>query len=441
MSQVPLRKNWGAWLRPLLMSAIAVVIVGCGGRGSTHVQKTPAGRELALARLQVSTPEAPMPLTQAGHPADWWFVFKFNAKAFPACPAGAGEPVCSFGGSPRVSHVGLQFAFASSDDSHLTKGAACVGQTAHDPVGATFQEIFQGNYYYVLWNDDFVGDPHIDGCNDEKGCEKPWGHSKGLLAWNKDGNGIVMQVSTPSWPGSGSQLEPRSSGNTLGCVTNDNNVEFSQHFFALRLSKDDVIKVLKALGNASVPTDPSNSRLVHNGGPADVQALVDSLGTKADKTVATVEMLSSGVELISKPAKLHVPPWAMVSALLSSAPLKVATWWMKPAIADTTKLTHIDCWADQLPSPGPVINAVTGHWKGTIFSLKGGPGGDDHNHAKIGITTANGSDYVIFGDLNQQGALSGSCDSAQNARGGMFFVMHDETLRQELAILMSDRTP
>jgi len=28
---------------------------------------------------------APAPLLSKGHPVDWWFVFKFNAKSFPGC--------------------------------------------------------------------------------------------------------------------------------------------------------------------------------------------------------------------------------------------------------------------------------------------------------------------------------------------------------------------
>ena len=42
----------------------------------------------------------------------------------------------------------------------------------------------------------------------------------------------------------------------------------SQHFFALKLNKSDVVTVLKGLANASVVTDPSNAEIVNNGGPA-----------------------------------------------------------------------------------------------------------------------------------------------------------------------------
>src|SRR5271167_5276619 len=102
----------------------------------------------------------------------------------------------------------------------------------------------------------------ISGCSES--CGAPWGHSKGMLAWNDAGDGLVMQVSTPSWPAAGSATFPRKTdGNTLGCVK-DNDVQVSQHFFALRLTKDDLVKVLMALNNASIVTDPKNPQLVNN---------------------------------------------------------------------------------------------------------------------------------------------------------------------------------
>jgi hypothetical protein len=122
----------------------------------------------------------------------------------------------------------------------------------------------------VLWNDQFYGNPL-------QTQSAPWGHSKGMLAWNDDGDGMVLQASTPSWPASGSSTEPRKTdGNTLGFVA-DNDVLVSQ-FFALKLNKADVLIVLKALANASAVTDPTKLQIVNNGGPADIQALVDGLG-------------------------------------------------------------------------------------------------------------------------------------------------------------------
>lgn len=81
-----------------------------------------------------------------------------------------------------------------------------------------------------------------------------------------------MQVSTPSWPAAGSREHARTDGNTLGCV-HDDNLIFSQHFFALRLDHADLLVVLTALANASVVTDSANPQIVHSGGPDDVRSL------------------------------------------------------------------------------------------------------------------------------------------------------------------------
>src|SRR5260370_5340546 len=121
-----------------------------------------------------------------------------------------------------------------------------------------------------------------------------------MLSWNSAGEGKVLQVCTPSWPASGNAKSPRKTdGNTLGCVLDDD-VLVSQHFFALKLTKDDLVKVLSALQNASVVTDPKNPQIVKNGGPAGVQKLVSALGVKSQAPSALTETLSSGGELLSK---------------------------------------------------------------------------------------------------------------------------------------------
>jgi hypothetical protein len=100
-----------------------------------------------------------------------------------------------------------------------------------------------------------------------------------------------MQVTTPDWPGAASKQHPRSDeGNTLGCTAKDNDVLVSQHFFALKLTKDDVVKILTALQNASVVTDPHNPQIVKNGGPTDITVLVARLGVKSTSTAFTHEI-------------------------------------------------------------------------------------------------------------------------------------------------------
>ncbi|MEI9990562.1 MAG: deoxyribonuclease II family protein [Rhizomicrobium sp.] len=382
---------------------------------------------------------APSPLLKAGEPVDWLFMFKLNSAAFPGC-GGDAERVCLFGGTVQdYAHFGQQFVYASSADHTLQKGTGCAGDSVNDPLGATFDEIYNGSYHYVVWNDQFYDDPEIPGCT--KSCGSPWGHSKGMLAWNDDGDGLVLQVTTPSWPAAGSAAHPRrNDGNTLGCVTDDN-VLVSQHFFALKLTHDDVVKVLQALANASVVTHVSEAQIVNSGGPSDITALVATLGKKSKATTVIKATLSSGVVLISKPSNMNVPPWQLVSAELGSVALRTATWWANPQIYSTTASTRIVCWSSTLPKPGAVAIATSGSWDGTKFILTGGASGD-HNHAKIGVSTSGDAHYAIFGDMNQQGTVSdpAKCKSSQNGRGGLFYVIDDETLSASVASLIAGST-
>ncbi len=408
--------------------------------------------QLAIVSILLATPSvypqhktsagnssiAPAPLLAKGHPVDWWFVFKFNAQSFPGCD-GEATRTCLFGGEVQnYKGFSQQFVYASSENRSLQKGSNCAGDTTTEPIGATFDQIFNGSFHYVIWNDQFYDDPEIEGCMTS--CGSPWGHSKGLMAWNDAGEGFVMQVSTPSWPAAGSKNSPRQAdGNTLGCVK-DNDVQVSQHFFALRVTKDDLVKLLTALQNASVVTDPTNRQIVSNGGPVDVQGLVKNLGKESKNTTVIKATLSSGVELISKPSGLHVPPWQMVSALLGGVPLRAATWWTRPAIDTTTATTSVACWSPSLGKPGPVEIATTGHWSGKEIGLEGGLG-SNHNHAKVGVSTSGNSHYSIFGDMNQQGSLSGpNCASSQNGRGGLFFVVDNAGLSTSVSGLISGNT-
>jgi Deoxyribonuclease II len=382
----------------------------------------------------VSVSDAPVPLPMKDHPVDWWFAFKFNAATFPGCSA---TKTCTFGGTVKTYASSQQFVYATSDQPRLQMRTDCIGQTTADPLGATFDQIYNGSTYYVVWNDQFYGDPQIPGCT--VSCSAPWGHSKGLVAWNDSGRGLVLQVSTPSWPAAASVYHPRDhDGNTLGCVTDDD-VEVSQHFFALALTKDDLVAVLRALENASVVTDPTNPQIVRNGGPPDVAALVINLGKQSASTTPTKDTLSTGVVLISKPSHLPVPPWQMVSALLGGVSLRTATWWTEPAIPTTTTSTAISCWATSLGKPGPVEIAVSGRWQGKSFGLKGGAG-TNFNHAKLGVSTSGAAQYAIFGDMNQQGALSGNCASSQNGRGGLFFAVENDELASSVSDLIRGDT-
>ena len=382
---------------------------------------------------------APVPLLSKDHPVDWWFVFKLNSQVFPECGDGAARE-CPFGGTVQdyKQGFGQQFVFASNESGTLKQGSGCAGDTTTDPIGATFDQVYNGSFHYLIWNDQFYNDPAIKGCTTS--CGAPWGHSKGMLAWNEAGEGFVLQVTTPSWPAAGSKGSPRKTdGNTLGCVKDDD-VLVSQHFFAMKLTVDDVIKVLKALQNASVVTDPTNPQIASNGGPEEVQQLVNSLGTKSTSEAFTTSELSNGVELISKPSRLHVPPWQMVSAILDGVSLRTATWWANPKIPTTKETTRITCWDKSLDKSGAVEVATSGQWDGKKIGLTGGSGGN-FNHAKIGVSTSGDKHYAIFGDMNQQGCATGTtCASSQNGRGGLFYVMDNADLSASLTDLMKGDT-
>jgi hypothetical protein len=374
------------------------------------------------------SPPTPVPLLAPGQPVDWWFVYKFNASAFPGCGQNE-ERACPFGGQPQAyREFGQQFAYISSADGIFRKGRGCAGATTTDPLGVTFNEVYNGHPFFVVWNDQLYGDPLPTEA-------APYGHSKGLLAWDRNGNGFVLQSSTPSWPASGSFRYPRKTdGNTLGCIK-DNDLASGQHFFALKLTREDVVQVLKSLANANVVTDPTQHQLVSNGGPAEIQNLVKSLGVPVISRQATKVKLSSGIILISKPADLNVPPWQMVSALLGGEPLRVATWWLRPQIPTTTAHTPVTCWDTALGTPGAVEIATSGTVLRENLSFRGGAT-PDSNHAKIGVSTGE-QPYSIFGDLNQQGYLTGDhCDGSQNGRGGLFYVVADVNLRSRIRDLI-----
>jgi hypothetical protein len=120
--------------------------------------------------------------------------------------------------------------------------------------------------------------------------------------------------------------------------------------------------------------------------------------------------------------------------------LRATTWWAKPQIFTTTSSSDVTCWNGALGQTGSVGIATTGHWNGKEFSLTGGSG-PNFNHAKIGVSTSGPHHYAIFGDMNQQGAISGSnCSSIQNGRGALFYVLDDPTLFESVRNLISGDT-
>src|SRR5437868_4722734 len=86
--------------------------------------------------------DAPAPLLEKGKAVDWWFVYKFNAKNFPACGTkdeDDDDRTCPFGGKPASYKNSQHFVVASSQDGSLKEGTGCAGTA--DPVGTTFEQI------------------------------------------------------------------------------------------------------------------------------------------------------------------------------------------------------------------------------------------------------------------------------------------------------------
>lgn len=374
------------------------------------------------------------PLLTANKPVDWWFAFKFNAATFSGDETKEPNPGI-FGGKPLNYGGGfcMNYVCASSANPSLAMGTGYIGTSVNDPLGATFNQVYNGACYYVIWNDQFDNDPMPT-------MDAPWGHSKGMLAWDDSGTGFVLQVSTPSWPGSGSINHPRqTTGNTLGCVQDDD-IMLSQHFFALKLNAPDVAVILQGLANASVVTEPNSPQIFNAGGPANLVAAANKLGITSQSASPMKQVLSSGITFLSKPSLLHAPPWQFVSAQLGGLAIRAASYWADPTIPSTSASTLISCWNAALGKPGPVQIAISGKWQTETIGLAGGEG-KAFNHAKIGVSTQPGQPLCIFGDLNQQGTLDGSadpagCASSQNGRGGTFYVLNEPTLFNGLTGLL-----
>ena len=407
----------------------ALILAGVAGFATSGAQQSSAAQPLPV---EIAT--VPSALINESTPVDWAFAFKLNAATSPTTGV---LTHCEFGGAPKSYRSSQSYLSASKGASRLQDGHDLIGTTLSDPVGATFAKIYRSDLNFVVWNDQFYRHPNIAGCSES--CGSPWGHSKGIIAWDAAGNGVVLQVTTPSWPGSGTATAPRpDDGNTLGCIE-DNDVKASQHFFALRLSGADTLAVLDGLSNASVVTDVANPQLARLGGPREIAQRAASLGHKSPSTSVTDVLLSTGVRLISKPSALHVPPWQLLSARLGGVSLRTATWWAAPRLPTTEAGRTIICWRSDLGSPGRVEVALTGAWNGKPIGLRGGPH-DDANHAKIGVSIDGAHPYAIFSDLNQQGRLTGKCDSSQNGRGGMFFIVEDPELHDSISQLIAGST-
>jgi hypothetical protein len=202
-----------------------------------------------------------------------------------------------------------------------------------------------------------------------------------------------------------------------------------------------VALVLEALANSNVVTSAGESTIRHIGGPPAIQAAAARLGQARGAATVTDAVLSSGVRLISKSPTLWAPPWQVVSAALTppgsahGPALKTATWTPTTMHA-TTASGDPQCWGYAL-HPGPIAISRSGSYEHRQFGL-----GMGANHAKIGVSV-DAPWYTIFSDLNEDGPLRptderAGCKARQNGRGGMFFVVDNKTLHDDINVLITE---
>src|SRR5205814_8665528 len=101
-------------------------------------------------------------------------------------------------------------------------------------------------------------------------------------------------------------------------------------------------------------------------------------------------------------------------------------------------------WNADLGRTGWGQIATSGQWNGISFGLTGGISSGDRTHAKIGVSNSGSHHYAIFGDMNQEGALTestpGGCATHQNGQGGLFFVIDNPALASSIGDLINGAT-
>jgi len=107
---------------------------------------------VAAPALGQTGTSSPTPMLSAGTPATWLFVFKLNAAIFPSDASAPRD--CAFGGAPQpYPAFGQRFVWASDASAPLQDGTGLAGTSANDPLGATFGQIYNGGFHFVVWND------------------------------------------------------------------------------------------------------------------------------------------------------------------------------------------------------------------------------------------------------------------------------------------------
>ena len=78
-------------------------------------------------------------------------------------PAMRSTPASSAAACKATSSGASNSSSPAAPTRSCRQGSGCAGDSAGDPVGATFREVYNGGYYYVVWNDQFYDDPEDRG--------------------------------------------------------------------------------------------------------------------------------------------------------------------------------------------------------------------------------------------------------------------------------------
>ncbi|CAK4090154.1 unnamed protein product [Aphanomyces euteiches] len=418
-----------------------------------------------------------------GNPVSWWFVLKLpwqtrNAKGeYIDTPCDCPRPDCS---NVNVEiqderKFGLCYLYADANNSTLRYfrdvGFDCLGQGGNDPVSQTLRA-GKNATYWAYFNDQYNG---IAEKQDKKRtCSADDGfnaHAKGAVAFEADTGGFILQTSTPNFPDPTiASSDEQDDFVRLGCQ-HDNNVEYSQHLFAMSVGSDGIDLVGNAWHSARLCSANHYDDMVEMlASPALRQnkehAVADALvnAEAVEKPSINVTFTTKGSRKVSisavvKNKQSEVPPWAMVASAFESD-LSVASWWDEgygiPTLCDGDKYDstpHNFCLTNNpiaLRQDGTFPYNVENLMEASLtlpsksklsWSLRGGRVRDG-NHGKWALATprhGQSSGLSIFGDMNMEGyPCSKTCSGSQGGRGGSFYGIQDADLHKSLVELITD---
>ena len=347
------------------------------------------------------------PLDGNGAPVDWWFLLKL--------PQGAPCAGCAAPCGNADRKTGSCYLYADSNNPTLRMHTALKFDCLSGPNNPATRTLRQAAPQMLVWNDQAT-DTSIPGKYADN-CSAPKAHSKGA-AYMSNGNGFILNTSTPNFP------DPDSS--TLGCQST-NNTLVSQHMFCFAVDAANMDKWRAAVTAARLCVIASKN--FEYSAPATPR-----LPTQ-DVDIRTVKGMD--IRLLVKSAADDYIPWDMVARRLGSN-LSVLSWYASPRTAPLCAGAPSACLADSATTAANsvgIVTKITLPDKSFSWCGRGLPNGLS-NHAKVAVST--GADpWVVAGSMNMQGTLDDTCESSQLGRGGEFYAFRHPALHASLSALFT----